>query len=669
MDTGDSGRASNWFAPIYRQLHLDAHLAEFSEIYRGFDATGTARAIEEIGCQMVSYMAHDGPCYYPSAVGQAHAGLDRDFVGEFTAALKGRGLKTIVYVGAHSGSGPCRMPDLDAFLIPLYTEIIEKYDVDGFFVDGMFQPYFMTPCDCESCRELFDREVGGELPVDDADPRAFAYRKWMNGRMDADIDRLWRALAAVKPDVAFLFNHVWITRHPVTPPPYILHVCWDTPVPQQGVYAWSFSFEARYLATLADAVPDLTWSCMNVASLDWVDYELRETDAIVQECAILLAGGGRTYLSYNPYPSGNPAPALLAAFAAANARTRELEPVVEGCRPVKDVAALISADSAWSRAPVIPHVSWTPSPAYHPVAGAHKALVEGHVQLLMPNSEVCVETLGQYGALVLAEQAILSEREVAAIREFVDDGGALVATGETGTRDTDNEPLADFALADVLGVRYRESVATANCYLRVTGREEADGIPAMDTPVAGPYARVETTTAATVLELVPPYEAIRTGTPPPAVTAEGPGVTVNAYGKGQALYCAGDLFGAYFRQGTPVLRKLALWMLGSVYPVTARSIALEGAPTCVEVFYNERGAERFVHLINHASDKREGGVAQTQDFVAVHGIRVRLRLDDTPVSVTRVPSGEDVEVEYGDGWISFEAAPVAIHEVYQVVST
>ena len=480
------------------------------------------------------------------------------------------------------------------------------------------------------------------------------------------MEQLWRALSAVKPDIAFLFNHVWITRHPITPPPYILHVCWDTPVPQEGVYAWNFSFEARYLSTLPDVVPDITWSCMNVASHDWVDYELRETEAFMQECAILLAACGRTYLSYNPYPSGNPAPALLDAFGAVNRRTQKLEPLVDGCAPVKDVAVLNSADSVWSKTPVMPHTSWTPSAAYHSVAGAHKALIEGHVQILIPNSEVCVKTLHEYGALILADQPVLSGEEIEAMRNFVRNGGALIATGQTGTRDTENERLDDFSLADVLGVRYLESVETANCYLRVAAPNEEYGIPAMDIPVAGPHVLIETTAAKTALELVPPYEGIKTGTPPPAILAQGPGVTVNTYGKGKALYCAAELFGAYYRQDTPVLRKLALWMLGLVYPTASRMIAFEHAPSNVEVFYNQRGSERFVHLINFSGDKREGGISQTQDFVTVHGIRVRLRLRGKPVRITRIPSGEEVAFKYLDDWVSFDAAPLEIHEVYRI---
>lgn len=354
------------------------------------------------------------------------------------------------------------------------------------------------------------------------------------------------------------------------------------------------------------------------------------------------------------------------AFGEVNRRTEELEPYVTGCRPVKDVAVLLSADSIWSKAPIVPHASWSPSPAYHSVAGAHKALIEGHVQMSMPNSEVLVKTVHEYGAVVLADQPILNHEEVVEIRRFVADGGTLLATAATGTRDIDNKQLGDFALADVLGVKCLGAVDSGNSYLRIAKKNEEYGIPAYDIPVVGPYMRIETTSAKTLVELLPPYEGVKDASAPPAEMPEGPGVTINTYGKGKAIYCAANIFSAYYRQDTPVLRKLALWMLELGYPASDRTVVLENAPISVEVFYNKRGEERFVHLVSSSGDKREVGVPQTQDFSLIHGIRVRVRAKGEPSRVTRVPSGDPVGFTYQNGWISLDAEPLGIHEVYRI---
>ena len=52
--------------------------------------------------------------------------------------------------------------------------------------------------------------------------------------------------------------------------------------------------------------------------------------------------------------------------------------------------------------------------------------------------------------------------------------------------------------------------------------------------------------------------------------------------------------------------------------------------------------------------------------VITHGrcLRILASLDGRP-GITRVHAGEDVAFEYRDGWGSFGAAPLAIHEVYR----
>jgi hypothetical protein len=690
-------RARGWYKNIYRQLHLDAHLDPYDKIYQNFDAEKTAQTFKDAGFQMVSYMAMDGPSYYPTEIGVPHPGLDRDFTGEFTRALKKRGIRTIVYMSAsrerrvqkehpdwifnpdptknrvdsnsigETASTCLNSPWVDEVAIPQYKEIIERYDVDGFFIDGVTQPYLRENCYCQYCRELFGREIGGDIPSDDSDPKAFAYRKWANRRMEKYMEKVYRALYAMKPGIAILNNGQWmVNRYPVTPPDYVMHICWDTPVPASGLYSYNFSEEGRYLAALADLLPELTWSCMGIDSYAWQDYTMREPEAYMHESAILLAACGRTYLSDNPYPSGNPDPALMEAYSAVNERTMELESVLKNCTPVKDTAVLHSADSIWSKAPMSPCTGWPASPAYHAVSGAHKALIEGHVQMATVNSEVFLKTIGDYNALILPDQRILSEAECTAIRSFVRNGGALIATGETGLRDSGNNDLGNFSIADVLGIEYLGASDTVNSYLRTTKKNEKFRIPAYDIQVMGNYMRVKTTTAKTLLELVPPYEGKKTGTPPPAERTEGPGVTINSYGKGTAIYCSSRLFEAYHREDTPNLRKLGLWLLNLAYPEDRRTIVLENTPINVEVFYNKRGGEQFVHLINFTGDKREIGTPQIQDFVTVHGMSVRARTGKKPAGITIVPDGRNVPFTYKNGWIAFDAEPLEIHCVYRI---
>lgn len=686
-------RTCSWFKNTRRMLHLDSHFNNFTDIYDGFDAERAARMYADAGFQMVSYFAKcwGGYSYYPTKIGIMHPTCNADYTGELTSALKKRGVRRLIYFmmmnerelqkqhpeWVINGDPANWLPDairekdtaimcynspyIDLIAIPQMKEILEKYDVDGFFVDIVMQQYLEWNCYCQSCRNLFAKEVGGEIPTSNDDPRAFAYRKWSNGHMERLMEKVHRELSAVKPDVAIIFNYTWMSAYPVTPPWFIPHVTWDTPTPQVGNYAWNMSVEARYLNTL----PDVPFSVMNTRGNNWLDYALREPEAFQFECAMLLAACGGNYLSDIPYPSGNPDKPVYDIFGKVNERYKALEPLLEGSRPVREVAVLHSADSVWSKSPLKPKPKWTFSPAYYSMTGAHKALTELHLQMGILNSQVCVDSLQDYRVLILSDQRILSDGEAEKIREFVRNGGALIATHETGTRDAENGTLADFALADVFGVKLRGSGEVTNCYLRVPPEMKPFGLPAMDVEAGGSYTKVTVTTARKLLDLVPPYKGTKGG--PPDTRPEGPGVTINTFGKGEVIYCAADLFGGYFEKDTPNMRKLAAWMLEQVYPAGSRRIVMENTPMTVEMFYNERPDERFVHLVNYSGDKRDTGTPQVQDIPAVYGVRVRVRLDGKPSGLTLIPDGKAVNFTYSGGWMTFEALPLKIHDVYRII--
>jgi hypothetical protein len=157
------------------------------------------------------------------------------------------------------------------------------------------------------------------------------------------------------------------------------------------------------------------------------------------------------------------------------------------------------------------------------------------------------------------------------------------------------------------------------------------------------------------------------GTPPPALQADGPGVTVHHYGKGTVVYCAVDLCAALFTEANPVLRRPIIALLDRVHPGTQRSIVVENSPINVEVFYNRRGNDRFVHLVNYAGDKREAGTPQTQDLRPHDDIGISLALGG-PATVSEVPGDTPVEAEYVDGRLRFRAGVSGAHAVYRVES-
>lgn len=684
----------HWADGLTRHCHIDSHFGGFHRVYADFDADRTAAIIAGAGFQTATFFAKcwAGYSYYPTKIGTIHPGLTRDFTGDLARALERRGVRRLVYFNLgqerrlhreHPGwivnrdpTGTVPEPDslgeaatmcqrspyVQESGIPQMLEILDHCDVDGFFVDIFMHQTLEGVCYCPCCAEGFSRDTGRELPRGDEDASAFAYRHWANASFAAVVERTFAALQARKPEVLLLVNWAYMTRFPLNPPPFVRQLTWDTPVPKVGSFAWNFSFESRYLSTLKG----ITWSVMNTRGNSWMEYSLREPEALLQECATTVAAGGGTYLADVGHPSGRLDPAVYDLFGRVNRRTAELERLTRGSEPVPEVAVLHSADSVWSKAPCRPAPAWTPSPAYHSVCGVHKALVEGHVQLALLNSENLPELLPRYRALILPDQRLLSVDECEAIRAFVAGGGGLVALAGTGVRDADNQPLADSPLAELLGVHYRGMTPYATAYLRVSEAAGIAGVPAMDVQVVGPSVRLEPAGSRLLMEFVPPYEGQLTGTPPAAVEADGAGVTVHTWGKGTAVCCAVDLGAALFTEGTPILRRLILWLLDQVHPTSQRRLVVTGAPVGVEVFHSRGPGQELIHLVNYGCDKRETGTPQTQDFPSLRDINLSLALDRPPVEVRMVPDGAPIASEYRDGRVRFSAMLNGPHAVYRL---
>lgn len=652
-----------WLRDIFRELHIDAHFGQIPQPYEDFAAESAAGILKDAGFQMVSYFAvcNAGYSYYPTKIGVTHPGLKRDFTGEMTAALKKRGIRVLAYVSAgpdrhnyqehpdwvRASSPPAvanrggaaqmclNSPWVEQVHIPQLQELVARYDVDGFFLDNLIGKFLRGACYCRYCRDSF----GAKIPTSDTDPKLFAYYQFMSRSGARYAERVIPALQKTKPSLAFVLNHIWVTRNPVKPPAAVTQLVWEPAPPYTGVLSLDFSYEARYLASQPGIA---NWSCMTTRGNGWGDYSLRDTATFQHEAAVLLASGGRPYFGDDSYPSGNPDPAVYKVYGEVNLGTVQLEPFIKGCVPIKDIAVLLSADSIWSRLPLNPPRDWMGSPSSPGTAGAHKALVEAHAQFAILNSETLAETLADYRALVLPEQCILSAGECDAVRRFVAGGGALIATGETGTRDSNNQPLADFALADVLGVRNLGRADARRAFVRTS----------MDVQVGGQYQKVQTTTAKMLLPLAPPAGPKQA----PAALPEGPAVTLNSFGKGQAVYCAAPLFTAYQQYGTPALRTLAWWMLDQVHPAARRVMAIENAPPHIEIAYSARGQQRFVHLVSRA-----------QEFDPIDGIRVRLQSSTRPKRVSAIPRRETVAFEWKNGYIEF-LAHVGMYSAYMIES-
>jgi hypothetical protein len=162
-----------------RQIHLDFHTSPFIPgIGADFDPEAFAATMEEARVNSVTVFAkcHHGMCYYPTRTGKVHPHLERaDLLGDTIEALHRRGIRAPIYTTVvweenvadehpewrqmhRNGTfaqiaasadmqtvqpGRWRFnsfahPDYQDYFEAHLAEILDRYPVDGFFIDILF---------------------------------------------------------------------------------------------------------------------------------------------------------------------------------------------------------------------------------------------------------------------------------------------------------------------------------------------------------------------------------------------------------------------------------------------------------------------------------------------------------------------------------------------------
>ena len=109
--------------------------------------------------------------------------------------------------------------------------------------------------------------------------------------------------------------------------------------------------------------------------------------------------------------------------------------------------------------------------------GMYFALLEGRFLFDFVHEEkLTLHNLQKYSALLLPNIALLSDSQLRQLREYVDAGGSLLATFETGLYTERNQKRADFGLADVFGIRKAGEIlgTTGNAFSARIEKRHAD---------------------------------------------------------------------------------------------------------------------------------------------------------------------------------------------------
>lgn len=163
----------------------------------------------------------------------------------------------------------------------------------------------------------------------------------------------------------------------------------------------------------------------------------------------------------------------------------------------------------------------------------------GYAYVYLPGRKLESEDLTRWPVIALPGVSCLSRAARERLQAYVQDGGILVAFGETATRDENGRPLRDDFLAEVFGVTALKAVDEARELTACAGGEWA--FSAIEWPdeitagyMGGAMMPVAMLTHSVEVETAPAIECV-------AAFRDGaaPAVTINDCGQGKGVFCAG----------------------------------------------------------------------------------------------------------------------------------
>jgi hypothetical protein len=301
------------------------------------------------------------------------------------------------------------------------------------------------------------------------------------------------------------------------------------------------------------------------------------------------------------------------------------------------------------------------------VHGLYTALLEGRFLWdYVHEDRMDPERLSKYSALILPNVALLSDAQCEQLRAFVRRGGSLLATFETSLYDEQNQPRANFGLADVLGIAKAGDVTgnTGNaCYARIerphdilAGFTSTGWLPGADSYV--PLAPVENP----VLTVVPGFVAYPPELAyPPTPQTSMPAAVLREQGASRTAYVAGDIERSLWLSGdvdlSRLLQNTIRWITRDEQPVTVRGSGL------IECFAYETEPGFALHILNYTNPNTHRGLIRAFYPIGAQQVSFAIPADRTITRVQLLKSGRDIPFHRAGDRLEFTIPSVTEYEV------
>jgi len=577
------------------------------------------------------------------------------------------------------------------YMIAMLTEIADRYpEIACLWLDTPYYP--QGGCYCRWCEDRFRQSRGYPLPRGEKAPKEawLQMRRFQGESVLTYLEDFKKRVIAAHPHLTWTWNSAQT--------PYLWESqLWMTP----GFN--SNEVETGYLEALFEAKRLQNFGRPFELTLGndytWTDQRVRPEHELKTFQAISLSHGGGLLIGDYPYPDGRFREHTFEWCKGVFHWKKAIQEWVRGAENLPEVALFDGHESRWLRFAV--ETEGRELQVFPPNLrrGLRDRGFYAWAQVLSAANvqfdvltDARLDQLPKYKLVILPDQLHLSEETVQAVEKYVRAGGNLIASYRTGlyTRSGQLEPSG---LWEILGLDFRELSAWRGSYIRLTDtRLEAGLSPnpllVMGRPILAVGKSAETLGGLTfpIAEVSPETRIWWAYNPPQAAASQFPSVSLNRWGKGQAMYLANPVeerfvVERYWGHGLLLLNAVRR-LLGE------QSIQVRADSEIRAIAAVQKGERRIVlHLLNEAywvpmltammalSAMQESATGMEFSNLSpfpwkhrpVHDAQVELQVPFSSVArVYEAPSRRKLHFHFKDGKALFVIPEVDTHTVIVV---
>ena len=642
-----------------RQVHLDFHTNGTLPVGKNFSKEQFQSALKlgHVDSITVFSKCHHGWSYHPTEVNEMHPELDFDLLAAQLEACKEIDVNAPVYISAgydekeyvkrpewrwrHSPDKiECEEYDNEVhfhalcfntgyldFLCKQIEEVMQKYNPCGIFLD------IIAPrvCYCDKC--VADMKALG-MDIENEDDRNNFAVKVLNKYIEST-----NAAVRKYSDTTTVFhNSGHIPKGDYGFIEANTHLELES-LPTGGWGYDHFPLSAAYVRTLKDTdFLGMTGKFHH----SWGEFGgFKHPNALIYETSLSIANGAGCSIGDQMHPLGEMNMATYGLIGKAYSLVEEKEPWVNGAVNVADIAVL-SAESLTGDRDVKADI------------GANRMLLENNCLYNFVDGTM---DFSKYKLLILPDVSIESDEVIEKIRNYVNNGGKVIASGKSIVKN--GEFVLDTG-AKYSGENEFRPTYFVPCFETVNGKTEY--VMLCD------FYKFEAKDCEVEAYMQNPYfnrtaEHFCSHIHTPNNPGESfPAVVI----KGNVAYIGWDVFSAYARHGhlcfkelfTHVLKK----MMNDDFTVSA------GVPDRAVVTYTRQEKEKrnILHLLFAHTTVRGEKTEVIEDTVPLYNVKCSVKCDCKPSEILLVPSGEKLDFEYNNGIAEFIVPKVDIHQMVAI---